>query len=478
MASLPPPHTSGAASDLARLRRLSLGYAGGLALGALASWLRVAIDGTFHIDTGAPVFFVASALLGVGLSVAGLCAIRMVDAARGVPRDRLLRWALLANLPVVLAAPLTSSDVFHYLMTGRLVFIGKNPFSVPLDQAGSAPLLALAEARWCHDTTIYGPIMNLLLGAASWIGQLAGSPNGGSAAAFKLMMLACHLGFLVLAAHYLRVHRPAGDGARTLAIASFCPLIAWEITGQAHNDGLLVLALMLFILAAVEGRTLLAVLAVAGGTYAKVTLAPILALYLVFLLRTKGARAALYGVAALGLGVLSMLPFRRGFHGFGPMLEAIEHTARSHSLGDFFYNVLAPFGPRVQDQAVRSSLLLCLGVCAIAFVHALRARTVPSLLRGAFLFLLAWDLTIPSFQTWYVTWLFPFAVAEPDPRWQRLICVYGVWSAIEWAAPIDPYTTMAVNAYVIWQAAKLLRTGDAVLSSFPAPLGVERVPPP
>ncbi len=373
---------------------------------------------------------------------------------------------------MALAAPLTSSDFFHYLVTGRLMVLGKNPFSVPLAEVGPTPLLALAAPRWLHDVTSYGPLTNLLFGAAAWAGALVGAPLWGAAVAFKLMMAGCHLGFVGPGGPTPCAGiGPVASGARTLAIAAFCPLLAWEVSGQAHNDGILVLALMLFVTAAVDERPLLAVVAIAAGTCAKVTLAPILALYLVFLLRTRGAPALGYPVAALGVGVVLMLPFLRDFHGFGPMLAAIKGASRSHSLGDFLYNVLAPLGPEVQRQAVRLSFVLCLVVCGVAFAHALRARTVPALLRGGLLFLLAWDLTIPAFQPWYVSWLFPFAVAETDPRWRRLVGAYAIWTVLQWAAPIDPFTTVAVDAYVIWQAVRLLRGGgapDAAGSAQPA----------
>jgi hypothetical protein len=119
--------------------------------------------------------------------------------------------------------------------------------------------------------------------------------------------------------------------------------------------------------------------------------------------------------------------------------------------------VLAPVGPGAQEQAVRASFILCLGVCAVAFAHAVRARTTPQMLRGALVFLLAWDMTIPTFQPWYVSWLLPFAVAEQDPRWRRLVGIYAFGSVLTWAAPIDPFSTMAVNGYVVWQMAKLRR---------------------
>src|SRR5262249_12683034 len=133
---------------------------------------------------------------------------------------------------------------------------------------------------------------------------------------------------------------------------------------------------------------------------AKITLAPILALHLLFLLRRRGARAVLHGLAALGLGVLLMIPFLGGFRGFGPTATVIKESAVSHSIGDFFQNVLAPLGPEAQARGVKATLYLCVAVCAVAFANALRARTAPALLRGAFLFLLAWDMTIPLFQTW------------------------------------------------------------------------------
>ena len=449
MQGLPSP------PEIRRARALAAGYAAGMALAGLASWLRVAWEGTLRIDTGRPSFFVASALAGVGLAVASLCAVRLVEVAEHVPRERLLRWAMAAGAASVFAAPLTSSDLFHYLVTGRLQALGLNPFAVPLGDVDAGALTALAAPRWLRDTTSYGPLANLALRAAAEAGDLVGSPAWGAAVAFKLMMAACAAAFTALAARWLRAHRPEKEGARTLALVAFCPPIAWEITAQAHNDGILLVALAIFVAAALDGRDLTATLAIAAGTYAKITLAPILAIYLVFLLRRRGPRALLHVLAAAALGAALMLPFLRGLHGLGPTLAAIRGASQSHSLGDFFYNVLAPAGPAAQAQAVNASFVLCLAVCGVAFAHALRARAAPEMLRGAWVFLLAWDLTIPTFQPWYVCWLFPFAVVETDARWRRLIGVYGVWTVLQWAAPIDPFTTMAVNAYVIWRVAKL-----------------------
>jgi hypothetical protein len=440
---------------------MAVGYAGGLVVAGLASWLRVAMTGTFRIDVYDVSFFVASGLLGVGLGIACFCAFRLTQVAEGFPRGHLVRWALAANLAVVFAAPLTSADLFTYLGLGRLQLLGENPFSVPLSRIDLGPLSGAIPARWAATVSPYGPVANAMFFAAAWTGALLRSPWWGSAVAFKLIMASCHSAFILLAARYSRKHRPGKDGARALALVAFCPLIAWEVSGEAHNDGFLIVALMLFVTAAVEGRALAAVLALAVATQTKVTLAPILLLYLLFLLRTKGARALLHALAALLLSALVMLPFLRGFTGFGGMASAIRSAARSHSIGDFLYNVLAPFGPRVQERAVTATLVLCIAVSAVAFQKALRANTVAELLRGALVFLLVWDMTVPPFETWYVTWLFPLAVAETDARWQKLVFVYGALSVLEWTGPVDPFSTMGVNLYVVWRMSKLLRAGGS-----------------
>ena len=275
---------------MARPRDLALGYAGGLLLAGLASWLRVAMTGSLGVDVYHPAFFVSSGLSGVGLGVASFCALRLLAAAGSVPRARIVRWALVANLVLVLAVPLTSTDLFTYLGLGRMQAQGANPFAVPMSATdmGPPPISSPGAGRTCPPSTARS---RSDVPRCCFCGHARGVAALGGAVAVKLTMAACQVAFILLAARHVRRHRPGEDGARTLVLASFCPLLAWEVTGQAHNDGILCVALMLFVAAAVEGRALAAVLVLAAGTYVKMTLAPLLALYLLFLLRTRGARA-------------------------------------------------------------------------------------------------------------------------------------------------------------------------------------------
>ena len=218
---------------------------------------------------GPPLALRGPALAGVGLAVASLCA--------GAPRrGRGARRAARAPPPLGdggrrslrFAAPLTSSDLFHYLVTGRLQALGLNPFAVPLGDVDAGVLTAPSPPRAGSATpprTVCSRTWPPR--AAAEAGRLRSDRRRGAAVAFKLMMAACAAAFTALAARWLRAHRPEKEGARTLALVAFCPPIAWEITAQAHNDGILLVALAIFVAAALDGRDLnTATLAIAAGT--------------------------------------------------------------------------------------------------------------------------------------------------------------------------------------------------------------------
>jgi alpha-1,6-mannosyltransferase len=449
----PPPSTG----ELVTPRRLAVGYGTGLAVAALASWLRVGMTGTLRIDTGHVSFFVASAILGAGLLLASVCAWRLIEAAPRVPPAQLVRWGLLATLPVCAALPLTSTDVFMYLGMGLVSVAGKNPFAVPMAEVDLGALAPLIPRQWSVITSTYGPVANLASGAAAWLGVGAGAPLAVGLAAYKVLMAACAAALVLLAARHARRLGGGAASARGLALAAFCPLVAWEIVGQAHNDGLVVVALMVFATAALEEHAVVAVLALTAATCTKIALAPLLGLHLLFLLRTRGPRALAYTPLAALAGAALMVPYLRGFEGFGGMMSAIRSATRSHSLGDLLWNVLAPLGPGAQGAALTATFALCGVASLVAFAWAARAKQPAELLRGAVLFLFVWDLTVPVFQTWYVTWLIPLAVALDDERLRRVIFFYAALSVLEWTGPIDPFSTMGVNAWVIWQLVRVAR---------------------
>ena len=83
---------------------------------------------------------------------------------------------------------------------------------------------------------------------------------------------------------------------------------------------------------------------------------------------------------------------------------------------------------------------------------AVQARSLVGLARGYLLLLLAIFLTVPWFQPWYVLWIGPFLIIEPDARWRRFIAQFMIVTVVQWAAPLDPFTTVIGN---IWAASRM-----------------------
>src|SRR5205085_2397030 len=83
------------------------------------------------------------------------------------------------------------------------------------------------------------------------------------------------------------------------------PLFAWEISGQAHSEGLVLVGLLVFVWAALRSREWLAVLGASCAVLSKIVLLPLLGLYLCFVARRRPLRAlAMAGAAAGNAGSL------------------------------------------------------------------------------------------------------------------------------------------------------------------------------
>jgi hypothetical protein len=436
--------------DARAVRRLALGCAAGLGAGAGATWLRYAFERTFVLDTGTAAYVGAALVVGAGLALAGVCAWRLGRLA-GAPTPHLLGWAGLVHACALPAAALTSRDLFSNLAYGALQLAGKNPYLDGPSANGPGPLLALVTPRWAGSPSAYGPVTSLVSRAAAWAGAALGAPVWGAAIAFKLAMLACALATLLVA--YAHVRGDRDEGASRFALVAFTPLLAWEVSAQAHNDGLLVLALMVFVWAAHRDHDALAVLALTAGTFAKTAAAPLLALYLVLAARRSRPRAALLALGAAAVALLLVAPYWRGaatLRGPGDSLGG-DVDRHAHSVADLLCLVLGPLSSRAAGAAYLACWAGSIALCVALVVRAAwRATSVERVLHDGLVLFLAYCLTTPWFQPWYATWLLPLAVAERDGRLRRVVAAYAALTVVQWGMPLDPVSTVAVNGAVAW----------------------------
>jgi hypothetical protein len=441
-----------------------------MALSALGSWFRFALEPTTRIDTHTVPFLLATALSGAGLIVTAVCALRLAPAASRLSWRTLWRCAFAVQALCFLALPLNSTDVFSYLTLGKLTLSGLSPYLHTPTALGDSPyLVPLLGERWIHELSAYGPLFHWVAGFAVALGEKSPWALWGSLWAFKALMFATVLAALAITARHLRATRPEA-AAEVFVVLALGPFVAWEICGQGHNDGLVLLFLVAFFALAVRGREALAVMALAAGISIKYSLAPLLGLYLVLLARSSLRRA-------LTLGLLSALTLAAGFAPEGrsltlaPILQLLGGDAGrvAHSLADLLCMVFDWLGmPAASAYAVRtlSTISVLLGLSVLAWT-AFRARTLPEVARGYLLFLMAMFLTAPWFQPWYCAWALPVLLVEPDARWRRFVALYMVITVAQWIVPLDPVSTVVADVWAAIRIVQLLKPVRAEAAEMP-----------
>ncbi len=433
-----------------------------MALATAGSWLRFALARTPRIDAHSTAFLLASAVSGAGLILSGICSLLLAPRADRLSWRALWGWFAATQLCAFLALALTSSDVFFYLCVGALKLSGAGPDVVPSAVLhGSALLDPVAREVWVDEPSPYGPLFHAIAAGAAWIGQRAGSPLWGTFWALKALMLAAVLAALVIAVRHLSSRRPPVSAEIFVPLA-LGPLVAWEISGQGHNDGLLFFASMVFWAAAAKRRDALAVVALSAGVVIKCTLAPLLALYMILIARASWRRALVLGCVSL---LVVSAAVASDWASFSPRavlpLMGGNATRHAHSLADLLCLAFDSLGlPAASVLAYRlistASVLLCAALFAWT---AVQARTLVDLSRGYLLLMMALYLTTPWFQPWYVTWVLPCLIVEPDERWRRFIAMFAVISVVQWILPLDPFTTVIGDAWAVTRLWSLLQIG-------------------
>jgi hypothetical protein len=408
-------------------------------VGALAAWRWLGFAGSVALAAGA---YRAGALPGTtaadghfhGYAVAGLlaCALGLATmavawwGAQAGPLGG--RWVLVTAalwaLPVLVAAPLASRDVYAYACQGI--------------EASPCPWLGAVPPIWRDSPSPYGPLATLVSRLAAWVA------HGHLPIAVGVLRAAALAGICLGIAYGRRLALACGvDPARAGWLALASPLVAVHAVSGAHLDvlvtGLLVAALAIAGASGAAGGGLTraaAAGAVLGGA-AAVKITALLALpflLLVLGLRRRGplvaalaAVAAVYAalslVAGQGLGLLNALSHT------GDLVEWTSlPTALGMTVGYLLRALGLPGGYAVAVAVARViGLVALLAVVALAWWRARRLGGPPrSGLRPAIaatgVSFAALALLGPVFYPWYaLTPLALLAVSTVDTRvWRWL----------------------------------------------------------
>jgi alpha-1,6-mannosyltransferase len=346
------------------------------------------------------------------------------------PPDRATLLSTLATwaVPLVLAPPLFSRDVYSYLAQGVMVGSGLDVYRLGPAELGG-PLAVEVPGAWQHAPAPYGPVF--LFTASSVTGVTSVRVIVGVLAMRLLALLA--LGVIV--ALLPRLARACGtDPDRATWLAVLNPLVLLHLVSGAHNDALMLALLVAGLAAAVSGRPGWGAALVTLGALVKAPavlgLPAVAALWSQLLIgRSRVLRAGVAtGLAAAATTAAVTALTGTGFGWVG----ALSTSASAHSwsvtsvLGRLTQLLLQSYELGSASLATplwRLAGMLAVGVVGVLlWVHRVRLGAIHAL--GLALTALA--VLGPSIRPWYLLWgLVPLAVAAPDGlvrRWAPVAC--------------------------------------------------------
>lgn len=431
--------------------------------------------------TGGDLFFYLYALTILLIFATYAAALRWVIGKR--PTKLLLRWALIstavAGLLLVSAPTLFTSDIFSYVMYGRLAAVHQaNPFVVTPSHFPDDPVYHLVF--WKDTVSVYGPV---------WIdiSYLVMRAVQGSVAleigAFKVLALAFHLANSLLVWHILNRLRPRDRLVGTVAFA-WNPLLLIEFPVNGHNDGAMLFFMLLATLCLVRGQQKRAVVLLTAAILTKWIAIFLVPLFVLACMRSSlslkarvirlGSLLAVCLLTAVGL----YAPYWAGL----PTLTAMFDSAAVERVINTFAELLTKpvsdiareagaFDPnKVSEYALKALFGLAF---VLAWMRELwRSRNgddgndlVLSSLRTIFAYL---AIACTWFWPWYVAWLMPFASIDLRSKWAKATLLftftasffYSLWPGAP-LRPFEPYYD--ARAIVLFGPPLMYLVGSAML---------------
>lgn len=364
-------------------------------------------------------------LLGAGVAL--LCVAFFLLAPRRAPGPSSAWVAALWYVPLLVAPPVLSRDVYAYLDQGWLT-AGGNPYETPMGVV--SPFAGLVDDFWRGTTAVYPPLALELQRGVVALG-------GGDVVTTVLLMRLPVLGSVALVAWLaprLAARVPGGlhDADRVRWLFLLNPLTVVHLVGGAHNDAVMIALVVLACwLATTRGGYVTG--AVVAGLAACTKQPGLLAAVLVALIalppRALGRRvAAAAGAVAIALAAFAVATAATGL-GYGwTRSDASPAKAYTQSPGSLLRSTVKSFSP-IKDPQLYG---LVIAVFAVALVAVLAwlwlTRWRHPLEVGAWGYL-AYAALGPGLQPWYLLYAVVFLAMIP--------CSHRAWVALcAWVASL------------------------------------------
>ncbi|HEX8969561.1 MAG TPA: hypothetical protein VF937_16880 [Chloroflexota bacterium] len=369
---------------------------------------------------------------------------------------------------LVWAYPATAVDVFGYVAHGRLLALHHaNPLVVAPNEFPNDAIIPFLA--FPGEPSQYGPLWVLVGGAFA---SLAHTDLLTEILLYKVTGALAHLaGAGLIYAIAARLARAPRTALASAYVYLWNPMLLWEMIGNAHNDGVM----MLFGLAAVwlfvAGFDLLVLAGAAAGALVKAPVALMAPFLFVGGWHRRRLRAIEGALLAAAFAVAVYRPFWEGTRTLSVLRRTDLFTA---SLGSVMRLALAPSVglPTATSVARTVSLTGFALVALITLLMAMRARSDAGVLRAAYFALLGAVLLATTwFQAWYVVWPLALGAALGDGRRHLEVALLSLGGLLQyfvfiylWVMGVFPLTeNLAVQG-----SAYLAIVGPLVLGSLGA----------
>jgi hypothetical protein len=421
--------------DLIHLRYGGLLAAGVLAAGAYSAGALPVDDPGFGLGG-------LACLIGLAGLVAAWWQVGVAVRAGHVG----LRWLLLTGalwaLPLLVAPPLASRDVYAYACQGSLYAGGVDPYSVGVS-AGGCPWLESVSKLWRNTSTPYGPLAVALSGGAA---RLAGLATPGENAQLLLtvglLRVLAVLGVLLMAWSTMRLARACGmDPASATWLGVLSPLVAVHVLSAAHHDGLLAGLVLAGLAFAAQPRTTPKFVVAAGaalGLATAVKVTAVVALPFALLLMVRHERPArnamLAGIGATGAFVAASTATGLGLgwvHGLPSTGRVVQWTSVPSGVGMAAGYLVGHSAAGVAVAVARlAGLALLVAVLAVLWLRAAaNAGDTRAVVAHCGVAFAACALLAPVFFPWYAAApLAVLAASVADQRTRRWLALTVVAS--------------------------------------------------
>jgi alpha-1,6-mannosyltransferase len=429
---------------------------------------------------------IAGALVYIGVALLGWAWVRL---GRGVLAGQVRGRAVLVTagvwmVPMLVAPPLFTRDVYSYLAQGALPLAGFDPYAVG-PEAMPGTLTDNVHFFWQDTPAPYGPLFILIAKA------VAAAVGENMIAGVLLMRLALLPGLLLLVWALPELTRRLGGRVSVaLWVAVANPVMVIHLVGGAHNDLLVVGMLAAGSLLALRGRCVAGIAVVSAAMAVKATAGLALPfLVLVWAGQLAGPRwTRIVKAGAAGLAVFAAvfgaLTLAAGVGlGWLPALSApsmiVNWISLPTAVGEFVFKIV---GIVVDDLTLQpfvnvTRLLGLVLLLAIGCRQWWAARDGgPDAIRRAGIFLLAAAILSPTTLPWYPSWGMALLAATAWSSLRLAVVVFAsLWLTIAYYPSGEEamynFPRLAVWALVFGLAAVALLRPD------PLRLGAARAEP-